>query len=502
MRLPPRRLPLLAAAGVIAAALALTTHPDSGAAATAAATPPTAGIALPVGHAGTWLTDAAGRVVVLHGVNQVFKVPPYEPSAGGFGDDDAAFLSANGFDAVRVGVIWAAVEPQLGHYDDAYLASIADTVHTLAAHGIVSILDFHQDLYNEQFGGEGAPAWAVQAGLLPHLPLGFPYAYFADPAEDHAWDAFWNNAKASDGVGLQDHYAAAWAHVAAYFAGTPSVAGYDLMNEPWPGTVWEGCAVPFLGCPVSDARLTSFYRKVTAAIRTVDPRTMVWIEPNTLFGTVDATNLGTVADPNVGWSFHDYCATEAELQTHVLCPQLDTVTLAVANSYAQRHTLPSLMGEFGATGDLTNISEMVALADEYRLSWTEWAYTGNDKTSSSPGGQALVLDPAQPPTGANVDAGKLAALAEPYPQVVAGTPSSWSFTGGVFSLRYATARAAGAGRFPAGSITTIAVPAIQYPHGYTATVTGGHAVSAPGATVLQVAADPGAASVTVTLTPA
>ncbi|MCW2659182.1 MAG: endoglycoceramidase [Mycobacterium sp.] len=33
---------------------------------------------------------------------------------------------------------------------------------TLASHGIVSLLDFHQDLYNEAFQGEGAPAWAVQ----------------------------------------------------------------------------------------------------------------------------------------------------------------------------------------------------------------------------------------------------------------------------------------------------------------------------------------------------
>src|SRR6185312_15985096 len=108
-----------------------------------------------LGQVGRWMTDSTGRVVVLHGLNQVFKVAPYEPSADGFGDDDAAFLAANGFDAVRVGVIWAAVEPRPGHYDNAYLASIAATVHTLAEHGIVSLLDFHQDLYNEKFQGEG-----------------------------------------------------------------------------------------------------------------------------------------------------------------------------------------------------------------------------------------------------------------------------------------------------------------------------------------------------------
>ena len=39
----------------------------------------------PLGHAGRWITDADGRVVILHGVNMVYKVPPYAPDAIGFG---------------------------------------------------------------------------------------------------------------------------------------------------------------------------------------------------------------------------------------------------------------------------------------------------------------------------------------------------------------------------------------------------------------------------------
>jgi endoglycosylceramidase len=35
-------------------------------------------------------------------------------------------------------------------------------VATLARHGIVSLLDFHQDQYSERFPGEGFPAWSVQ----------------------------------------------------------------------------------------------------------------------------------------------------------------------------------------------------------------------------------------------------------------------------------------------------------------------------------------------------
>ena len=135
---PVRRLAAITCTVLAAAALA---GPGETVANADGPAPYTGLAALPLDHAGTWLTDAAGRVVILHGLNQVFKLAPYEPAADGFGDDDAAFLAENGFDAVRVGVIWAGVEPQPGVYDDAYLDSIADTVQTLAAHGIVSILD-------------------------------------------------------------------------------------------------------------------------------------------------------------------------------------------------------------------------------------------------------------------------------------------------------------------------------------------------------------------------
>ncbi len=217
---------------------------------------------LPLGHAGRWTTDATGRVVVVHGINMVYKLPPYYPAKAGFGDDDAAFLARIGFNAVRVGVIWKALEPTPGHYSDAYIAQIASTVKTLARHGVLSLLDFHQDMYNERFQGEGAPDWAVQDGGLPNLPkAGFPTNYLLNPALQHAFDEFWANAPGPGGVGLADRFAAAWAHVAAAFRRTPSVLGYELFNEPWPGTVWAPCAA-LAGCPAFDVKLSAFYRRV------------------------------------------------------------------------------------------------------------------------------------------------------------------------------------------------------------------------------------------------
>ena len=482
---------LIAVVSVAAAATLACVVPST---ITASATNPPAS---PVSHVGTWITDPSGRVVILHGLNQVYKVPPYEPSADGFGDDDAAFLAGNGFNAMRLGVIWAAVEPTPGHYDDAYLASIQQTVNILAAHGIRSILDFHQDLYNETFQGEGAPAWAVLDGGLPNPALGFPFNYFANLAEDKAWDNFYANAKASDGVGLEDHFAATWAHVAATFAGNDAVLGYELLNEPWPGTAWEACAVPVAGCPAFDKKLTALYQKVTDAIRTQDAHHIVWIEPNVLFSYFDANHLGKVNDPEVGFAFHDYCATESELKTNTLCSTLDTVSFAFALAYPKANKVPALLTEFGATDDTANLAEVAALADKQMIGWTEWAYTGNDITSSSsdrPG--ARRSNPELLPTGSNVNTAKLKTLAEVFPQAIAGTPKAYSFSKGVFTLSYTTAKVGG-GLFPTGSETDIAVPAIQYPSGYKVTVTGGHVISAPGSTTLQIVSNAAIATITV-----
>ena len=137
-------------------------------------------------------------------------------------------------------MIWKAVEPSPGVYDDAYINRIADTVRTLARHGIVSLLDFHQDLFNERFQGEGVPTGPSRTPGCRIPPSAFPPTTSPTPRS--------NTRSTSSGkrpgarwVGLQDRFAAAWAHVAARFAGDRNVLGYEVFNEPFPGSHWEGC---------------------------------------------------------------------------------------------------------------------------------------------------------------------------------------------------------------------------------------------------------------------
>ncbi|OBG04843.1 cellulase family glycosylhydrolase [Mycolicibacter sinensis] len=450
--------------------------------------------ALPeLGTAGNWIVDQDGRVVILQGVNQVYKSPPFSPGGNGFDDDDAKFLADNGFTAVRLGLYWAQIEPKPGEYNWAYLESVKETIEILKARGIVSILDMHQDLYSSEIGGNGAPDWATLFNPDDNdTSAPFPFGYALNPAQNQAWDAFWANEKV-DGIGLQNHYARMWQNVADYLGGTPGVAGYEIMNEPWLGSPW---LASLLGDPHFDREtLTPFYDQVISAIRSVDPNTTVYYEPNVLFGNATAvTHLDEVDDDNVVFAFHDYCIFDAlGGGSSTGCSLWDGMMMDGAQRYIDHYGVPGVVTEFGATHNVDTIASQLNSIDPHRFGWLYWGYT-NEAGS-------LVHNTNLPPTGGNVDEPIVATLAQPYPQVIAGIPNTWSFAGGVFSFSYSTAMADGSGSFAAGSETKISIPDIQFPNGYQVSVTGGEVLSDPNAAVLVIGSGAGAGTVSVTVTP-
>ncbi len=461
--------------------------------------------ARPSGH---WILDPDGRVLLLHGVNMVYKRQPYAPDKIGFGRDDARFLARNGFRTVRLGLIWKAVEPRPGKYDDRYLARIARTAEILADEGIWTMLDFHQDLYNERFQGEGAPDWAVLDGGLPATPqLGFPFNYFAMAALNVAFDNFWRNAPGPGGVGLQDRYAAAWAHTAAYFRDVPSILGVDLFNEPWPGTTFALC-IP-LGCPAYDAKLERFSQRNIDAIRKVDKRTAIFYEPHVLFNN----GVPTTVRPEgrrLGFSFHDYCLS-AEVPipvdevSELACDTFDDLVWKNTAAHVRRTGDAPLLTEFGATTHQHTLRDMVDRAEEANVGWQYWAYCGcDDPTTTGPGAtQALVFDPSKTPRGRNVDWAKMRALVIPHPLRVAGTPlkSAYDRPSKRFTTSWTVARAGGPGTFAGGSRSEISVPRFIYRKGYRVSVVGGTAVSGAGEPVLVIRQRAGADRVRVTVRP-
>ncbi|HUU12308.1 MAG TPA: cellulase family glycosylhydrolase, partial [Terriglobia bacterium] len=180
--------------------------------------------------------DTYGRQVILHGVNLVNK----SQASDYIGDEtlrDFEQMADWGFNCVRLGVIWDGLEPEPGKFDQRYLEKIDRQIRWARRNGMYVFLDMHQDLFSVKFS-DGAPAWATLDEGLPHIATGEVWsdAYFTSPAVQKAFDNFWANAPAPDGVGVQDHFARAWAHVAKRYAEDPGVIGYDLMNEPFEGT--------------------------------------------------------------------------------------------------------------------------------------------------------------------------------------------------------------------------------------------------------------------------
>ncbi len=486
---PLRRL--WALAGVATAALMLALGASQ-----AAATP-----TLPLNHTKRWITDADGRVVIVHGTNMVYKRPPYYPGAAGFGEEDAAFLQSIGFNAVRVGVIWKGLEPEPGVFDAAYVAHIKETVQMLASRGILSLIDMHQDMYNELFEGEGAPDWAVEDEGKENPHDGFSANYEFNPALNAAMDNFWDNSPGPEGIGLQDYFAGAWRYLASQLAGSNGIMGYETWNEPWPGEEWRQCAA--LGeearpkpCKTFDAKLDAMDARVADAIREVDATTPIYYEPNVLFDFGAPTATASPAVSNVGFAFHDYCL----IANPEGCAS-ESTAFANALAHVKKTKDALLLTEFGASNFEDDLIGMVEKADANMVPWLEWAYCQCEDPTGSPN-EGIVQEASKPPAGENLNVGTLDDLVEPYPQLISGTPVAWHFDRKtrVFWLTYTPKRPSG-GRFAEGAPTEVAVPELAYPGGYSVSLNGATVTSAADAPVLVLAQHGKPEAISVTVSP-
>src|ERR1044072_177800 len=228
---------------------------------------------------GRYLVDQDGRLVVVHGLNFVWKRAPYVPpdSPGGFTADDAQWLHDHGFNGARLGILWAGVNPDApGEAAATSFARGDRVVDLMADQGIWMQFVMHQDQWHETYGGEGVPGWAMQRpapyNLTQYPGLPFPYGYWT-PEVSTVFDQFWANKR-----GLLDHWVTYWKQVAEHYQDQPYSMGYDLINEPWVGKEWAACLLG--GCGQSYVKeLQPAQNKALAGIRSVDPDNIVWCEP-------------------------------------------------------------------------------------------------------------------------------------------------------------------------------------------------------------------------------
>jgi endoglycosylceramidase len=358
--------------------------------------------------AGTQFLDGAGKPLLLHGINVVNKSQA-EGYTKNIEQSDFAAIRGWGMNCVRLGILWDGLEPLPGQINDEYLDRIARIIGWAKAEGLYVLLDMHQDLFSVKFS-DGAPAWATLDEGKPYTPTAvWSDAYFTSEAVQAALDHFWANSPGPDGVGLQDHYARVWQRVADRFRDEPAVAGYDLMNEPYPGrdnarnrlamfnklvellpaklgdkmpspaqlakvadtadgrkhlADWLGDTELFsamldAGTPIMQAfereRLQPMYGRVRKAIRQVDERHIIFLEPAT------SANIGIPSaiaplvdehgrrDPRQAYAPHAYdIVTDTPQSGRGSSDARIELIFRRHAKKARELTMPLLIGEWGA----------------------------------------------------------------------------------------------------------------------------------------------------------
>jgi len=488
---------------------------------------------------GGFLYDQYGRVVILHGVNAVYKRPPYElfvdpGKPWNFTSTDAAAIAGLGFNIVRLGIIWAGIEPgTLPANDpaictpgtpsdphqwnqvvaDQYLSRVQQTVDQLARYHIYTLLDMHEDVYSTGFRGEGAPDWAVCTNGLPIKTLPGRWSNnYASPSLNAAVRNFWSNDVVGD---IQGEYDRAWAAVASTFSNDPWVVGYDPINEPFTTTLdrvtpedldvrlecfYTGSAAPghlldstkMIACPQ-----TVPAQGVIPTILAADPHHLIFREP-TIFTSGGAPNyVGAMDYPNLVLNFHDYCSYRSGVTGNPYnlsaCVAQEESTFIRRSSEAplvatpaEPLGLPLFMSEFGATQSSALLQHLTSVADQSLIGWTYWSWKYyDDPTGSS--AEALASPSGQLHPIAN-------ALSQPFPEAVAGslTLIDYDAPSGSFYLNFLS-------NPKVQAPTLISVPSKKYPHGYCARTSAGRLRSVGGA--VEVTNPPTIQTVEVTVIP-
>ncbi|WP_022888954.1 cellulase family glycosylhydrolase [Agromyces italicus] len=371
------------------------------------------------------MTDEANRAIVAHGFNTASSSKSVPDGMPDFTEADLDAEHADmGTDFVRFLISWRKVEPEPGVYDEQYLDDVAERVEWYDERGYRVMLDMHQDLWGSGItpggmDGNGAPVWATYLDGFPVADHDQWELYYLEPGVIRAFDNFWNTT--GEHPELMDHYAGAWRAVAERFADVDAVVAYDLMNEPYGGTL-QGPA--FEAGP-----LTELYQRSVNAIREVDQDSWACLEPQALgFNWGLPSGLGFVDDPREGDARIAFCPhlypLPMDLGEGFSGTSRDLVegTVAAWRSNTLRTAealgdVPVILGEFGLDTTLPGALDYVDLV----YTTTDASGIGVTYWSRDPGSWGPYEDDGTPGTRRNL----VDELDRPYPRAVAGELHGW-----------------------------------------------------------------------------
>jgi len=447
-----------------------------------------------ISNQGGKFVDTHGRVRIFHGVNVDNKSEPYLPNY--LTHQQRRQLSHDwGFNIVRLNFAWAAFEPTPGNYNYPYLEQFVDLVNTYAQNGMYSIVDVHQDQYAACWCGEGFPCWSAYPTWsesvypFPSAPLlgvnaSYPinpttggidesYCYMPGNNGDYYFTVvtgqifanFYDNYN-----GVQTRFVQMFGEIAKYFANNTNVFGYEIINEPFPGNIYDQSLgyLSFYNSTFGDQYLLQpLYDLVAAEIRKYDTEALILFEPLVTNGEVLARPSGFTHPPGgseqSALSYHVYCDVTANYagicfmagpryfsdcqfilnNPNEYCYYLFEQEFEIRQQDAQSNGVPAIVTEFGSwsgnnTVDIAVNQKICDLADVNFTSWVNWDILS-----------LYYEEPNMP----NV-------IVRPYARAIAGTPLSQQYNSTTleYTLMYQ----------PLADIwthTEITVPYLKYPNG-------------------------------------
>jgi hypothetical protein len=240
-------------------------------------------------------------------------------------EEDIRFIKAVGFNTVRIPIHYA-----LFMSDDGVMAgpgwTLLDRVLRWCRDaGLYAIIDLH-----------AAPGG--QTGINHDDGPGYPLMFYVPRDRDLT-------------VKL-------WKAIAQVHAGNPVILGYDLLNEP---------IAPYHDTATLNPRLEPFYKRVTEAIRTVDPGRIAILAAGQWSSSFDM--FGAPFAPNLAYTYHSFWASTKRdsIQRHL--------------NFSNRYDVPLFLGETGELTDEWN-AEFRKLHEAHDIGWSFWTYKNLDTPST------------------------------------------------------------------------------------------------------------------------
>jgi len=196
--------------------------------------------------------------------------------------------------------------------------------------------------------------WAKEDGLYVILDMHCAPGGQTGANIDDSWGYPW----LYEDEASQQQAADIWKRIAAHYRDNPTILGYDLLNEPIPH---------YPKLQQYNSKLEPVYRKLVAAVRTVDKNHVVILGGAQWDGNFSV--FSAPFDKNVMYTFHKYW----------MPPTQDAVKPYV--EFRDKYNVPIWMGESGENNDEW-IDKFRKVLDDDEINWTFWPYKKMKATSS------------------------------------------------------------------------------------------------------------------------